>query len=108
MIQLPSQVAAYVEAANAQDAARVAACFSTDASVHDEGTTRRGTAEIRAWAQDTAQRYAFNIEPVSIVAVDGEHRLTATVRGNFPGSPAVLHFAFVLNATGIAALEIGA
>lgn len=108
MIQLPSQVAAYIDAANANDAERVAACFTTDGRVHDEGATRRGAAEIRAWVQETADRYQSVIEPDSIVETDGQHRLKATVRGNFPGSPAVLHFAFVLQPAGIASLEIAA
>jgi hypothetical protein len=108
MIKLPTPIAAYVEAANAQDAARVAACLAPDATVHDEGEILRGTAVIEEWARETADRYRAVIAPVGIVEADGKSRLTATVSGDFPGSPATLAFHFVLRAEGIASLEVTA
>jgi hypothetical protein len=108
MITLPTLIAAYVEAANAQDAARVAACFVPDGTVHDEGALLRGTAEIAEWTRETSSRYQAVIAPVGIVEVDGKSRLTATVSGDFPGSPATLAFNFVLRPEGIASLEVTA
>jgi ketosteroid isomerase-like protein len=108
MTRLPAPIAAYVDAANARDAARVAACFLPDGTVHDEGALRRGTAEIAAWAHETAERYGATITPQGIVEADGGCRLKATVSGDFPGSPATLAFAFVLVSDRIRSLEIGA
>lgn len=108
MIQLPDTIAAYVRAANDQDAARIAGCFVPDGTVHDEGKLHRGSEEIAAWARETAARYQSTIAPVAIDGAAGHCKLTATVSGNFPGSPATLAFHFDLRAGGIAALEISA
>lgn len=108
MVHLPSPVAAYVEAANDQDAARVAACFTREGTVHDEGTVRRGGADIAAWVRETSTRYQSHIAPASVTEANGRCQLTATVSGNFPGSPAVLQFHFALQPEGIASLEISA
>ncbi|GGY97418.1 nuclear transport factor 2 family protein [Pseudoduganella plicata] len=108
MIDLPSQVAAYVDAANHQDTAAIAASFTPDGTVRDEGAVHRGTAAIAAWAREVAQRYRFTIEPRSATQADGRYRLHATVHGNFPGSPTAMAFAFVLEPGGIGALEIAA
>ena len=106
MIKLPTPVADYVEAANAQDAKRVAAAFLPSATVHDEGQLRRGREEIAAWASDTAVQYGFTIAPRSIDASDGRCTLRAEVSGKFPGSPATLAFHFALEGDAIASLEI--
>ena len=108
MIKLPPAIAAYVGAANNQDAERVAACFTPDGTVRDEGTSRRGAGDIAAWARGTATRYQSAIAPVAIEEADGRCRLTATVSGNFPGSPATLAFHFTLRSDRIASLEITA
>ncbi|GGY43458.1 nuclear transport factor 2 family protein [Pseudoduganella albidiflava] len=105
---LPSAVAAYIQAANDQDAAGVAACFVADGTVRDEGATRRGSAEIAAWVHDTATRYQSSIEPLAMVGDDAQCELSAVVSGNFPGSPVTLKFHFVLVPGGIASLAIGA
>lgn len=103
----PSAVAAYIRAANDQDAAGVAACFVADGTVRDEGAIRRGGAEIAVWVRDTATRYQSTIEPLAVAGDDGRCELTAAVSGNFPGSPVTLRFDFVLVPGGIASLAIG-
>ena len=108
MNQLPAPIAAYVEAANAHDPARVAACFQPDATVRDEGRSHHGCEAIAAWAAETGTRYAPTITPDAIAHADGLYRLQAEVSGNFPGSPASLAFRFALGADGIVSLEIGA
>lgn len=106
MNTLPQAIAGYVEAANAQAPERLAACFNTDAVVHDEGRERCGRGEIAAWARDTALRYGATIEPAGLDDAGGGHRLRALVRGNFPGSPITLHFHFALRSGAIQSLEI--
>jgi hypothetical protein len=106
MNPLPAPVAAYIDAANAQDPGRVAAAFCADATVHDEGHVQRGRAAIEAWARDTGSRYQSTIEPAGLESANGRHSVRANVRGNFPGSPITLHFHFQLESDGIASLEI--
>jgi hypothetical protein len=105
---LPLPVAAYVEAANSHDPARVAACFGTEALVRDEGRLHRGPEAIAAWAAATATRYAPVIAPLAIAHEEGRCRMRASVRGAFPGSPVTLQFHFTLAPQGISALEIAA
>lgn len=106
MNKLPQAIAAYVGAANAQESERLAACFHADATVFDEGHVRRGREEIEAWARETGERYRATIQPTALEETDGRHRLRATVRGNFPGSPISLYFDFLLHSGNIQSLEI--
>lgn len=107
MIQLPSPIAAYIDAANRQDGAAAARCFTPDATVRDEGTTRHGAAQIAAWVDETSAQYQPIIAPVGIERTGSGCVVTASVSGTFPGSPATLRFDFALRADGIAALEVG-
>lgn len=106
MNPLPQAIAGYIEAANAQAPELLAACFSHDAIVHDEGHERHGRDQIEAWARDTGMRYQSMIEPAGLEETAGGHRLRAIVRGNFPGSPITLNFHFMLRAGAIQSLEI--
>ena len=40
--------------------------FAADAIVIDEGQTRRGTAEIRAWRENVASVYRYTTELVGV------------------------------------------
>jgi hypothetical protein len=106
MNKLPQTITEYVEAANAQEAKRAAACFHEDASVHDEGHTHRGREEIAAWVAESGEKYSATIDPIELEETDGRHILRATVRGSFPGSPVALNFNFQLRAGSIQSLEI--
>jgi hypothetical protein len=108
MTQLPLLVKTYVEAANAEDAQGVAACFQADGTVHDDGGIWRGRAAIAEWTREASTRYHATIEPRDLTEADDKCRLQASVSGNFPGSPVVLAFDFVLRAGGIQSLEITA
>jgi len=106
MNQLPSPVARYVAAANAQDAQGVAAAFLPDGAVHDEGHRHRGHQEIAAWAGESAHKYNATIAPQGIETQGERCTVQAEVSGNFAGSPVTLAFHFVLGADAIASLEI--
>lgn len=106
MNKFPQTITEYVEATNAREAARAAACFHEDAIVHDEGHTHHGREEIAAWVAETGEKYRATIEPVDLEETDGRHILRATVRGSFPGSPVALNFNFVLRAGSIQSLEV--
>jgi hypothetical protein len=103
---LPPTIARFVEASNARDLDALVACFAADAVVEDEGRTHRGLDEIRAWKQETEDRYRYTIEPADLDDRNGVSVLTATLAGNFPGSPVVLKYVFELADDAIEALRI--
>jgi hypothetical protein len=103
--KLADPIARYLRAANAQDVNAVAACFTSDAVVRDEDRDRRGTAEVRAWADEVSQKYRPIVEPLS-VSEKGATILVGRVSGTFPGSPLDLRYAFTLKGRKIARLEI--
>jgi NAD(P)-dependent dehydrogenase (short-subunit alcohol dehydrogenase family) len=105
-IKLPAAIAAYFAAANTDDADAVAACFTADARVHDEGREHQGRAAIRDWAADARRRYRFQADPRSLEPAADGGTVTAHLTGDFPGAPADLRYRFRLAQDGIAALEI--
>ena len=104
--QLAAPIAAYVQAANAQDADAITACFTSDAVVRDEGRDRRGAKEIRAWAEEANKNYQPIVEPLSSASNDGKIVVIGRVSGAFSGSPVQLRYVFTLKGHHIAALEI--
>jgi ketosteroid isomerase-like protein len=106
-MNLPEPIAAYFAAKNRKDIDAMLLPFAADAIVKDEGEELRGHAPIRAWMEKTTKKYAVTVEPRKIETKDGGTVVTALVSGNFPGSPAELHYAFRLGAGKITGLEIG-
>jgi ketosteroid isomerase-like protein len=106
-VELPKPVAEYFAAANTDDAERVAACFTDDAIVHDEGGDYRGRAAIRDWAEEVRRKYHFHAEPTAVEEAVDRTTVTAHLTGNFPGNPVDLGYRFRLAGSRIAALDIG-
>ena len=104
---LPNPVAAYYAAERTNDFKALAQCFSAAASVHDEGRTMRGRAEIEAWMAEAKRNYQHTTKPLSLAERDGKVVVTAEVSGSFPGSPVKLEQAFELSDDKIVSLEIG-
>jgi NAD(P)-dependent dehydrogenase (short-subunit alcohol dehydrogenase family) len=105
-IKLPAPFARYLDAANADDADAVAACFTADAHVLDEARDHGGAAAIREWAAETRRRYRFHAEARSFEPVSNGGTATAHLTGDFPGAPADLRYRFRLAGDRIADLEI--
>lgn len=106
-IELPPPIAAYF-AADRADPAAVAACFTDDAVVKDEGRTHRGKAEIAAWKTETSGKYSYISTPVAIAEDAGRTVVTCHLVGNFPGGEIDLRHSFGLAGGRIAYLEIKA
>jgi len=104
--KLAQPVADYIAAANAQDIDAVTACFSRTAMVHDEKRERRGITAIREWAVEVSEKYRPTVEVLGVAERDGRTVVTATVSGNFPGSPVELRYAFTVTGGKIDRLEI--
>lgn len=103
---LPTPIQTYFTAQAPQDGAVFAAAFAPDAVVQDEGAIHRGPAEIEAWWKATKAKYRHSAEPLDMVAAGDKLLVRARVSGNFPGSPAVLTFAFGLTVDRIRDLRI--
>lgn len=93
---LPDPVAAYYAAEQTNDAEALARCFATDATVSDEGATRRGHAEIAAWMAEAKRRYRHHTEILSATAEADTVTVSIRVSGRFPNSPVELTQAFTL------------
>ena len=104
---LPEAIERYFTAENVGDAEALAACFTDDATVLDEGRSMEGPAAIKQWMIEAKAKYRHTAEPLKVVLEDGRTVVTAKVSGKFPGSPVELAHAFTLDGDRIAALEIG-
>ncbi|PWJ91736.1 ketosteroid isomerase-like protein [Mesorhizobium loti] len=106
--ELPQPLTDYFVAKNRHDIDAMLASFSSDATVRDEGKTHHGSAAIRSWMEETTKKYRVTVE-VADATVNGDAwRIAGIVSGNFPGSPATLHYVFTLADDQITRLEIGA
>lgn len=105
-ITLPAPIAAYFAADKTRDADQAAACFLDTAFVKDEGHTYLGRDEIRQWIASSTSKYSYTATPFAI-SQDGDRVVvTSHLVGDFPGSPVVLRYAFVLQDGLIAELDI--
>ena len=57
--------------------------------------------------EKTTSKYRVNVVPTAVRAEAGNTIVTAQVSGNFPGSPAELHYQFAIVDGKIARLSIG-
>jgi ketosteroid isomerase-like protein len=89
------------------DVEAIVALFTEDATVTDEGESRRGIDAIRAWRTGPAAEYEY-----ATTITGGEDRgecqfrVTARLVGNFPGGTVDLNFDFTLANGRIRALKI--
>lgn len=105
-MNLHKAVAGLIEAQNNHDSLAYTACFSETAVVFDEGKTHTGKADIKQWIEKADREYHSQMKPLSYKETETENLLSAEVSGNFPGSPAVLQFHFVLKDGLIQSLRI--
>lgn len=107
-MHLPLPIERYFEADNRGDAERLLVAFAPDAMVKDEGVTYRGHSEIASWWRKAKAKYQHSAAPLHAEGEGAATKVRATLTGKFPGSPAVLTFAFDLEGDRITRLEIGA
>lgn len=105
-LSLPNAISTYFAISNAADTASIKHCFTTDASVIDEGKSHQGHAAIEAWQRAAQAVFEYSVEPLKVLYESDRVRVTANVVGNFPGSPLTLTHAFDLADDKIYALEI--
>jgi hypothetical protein len=104
-IELPPVIAAFFHATNTREFADFLSLFTADAHVTDESKDHRGTA-IKEWIERaTAEAKPF-AEVTDVTHAGNDTVVTATVSGNFPGSPIPLHYTFTLQDGKIMRLRI--
>lgn len=105
-MDMPGVVKAYFDADKRNDPDALAAVFSADAVVKDEGTRHQGVGAIRNWWMAAKQKYHHVAEPIETAGADDKVSVHATVTGEFPNSPATLDFSFTVKNGKIVGLEI--
>jgi ketosteroid isomerase-like protein len=104
---LAATISRFIEASNARNLAAAVACFAADAVVEDEGETHRGLAAVRAWKKATEDRFRYTIEATRVERrSESVTVVTATLAGDFPGSPVELKYEFTMRDDAIEALRI--
>ena len=95
-MNLPSPIQAYFDADESNDGEALIHAFAPDAVVDDEGQSHTGRQAIGAWWREAKAKYQPVIEPLETDEQDEAINVRARVTGQFPGSPAMLTFAFRL------------
>ncbi|MCW5735764.1 MAG: nuclear transport factor 2 family protein [Enhydrobacter sp.] len=107
-MDLPAPIQAYFDADKATGHVAPTGAFAPEAVVMDEGRTHVGRDAIEAWWRAAKAQYSHTAEPCELRKEQELTVVRARVTGQFPGSPALLTFAFLLADGQIAALKIGA
>jgi SnoaL-like domain len=107
-MKLPAPIQLFFDAEKDPGDTALVRAFASDAIVKDEGRAHVGSDAIEAWWRAAKAQYQHTAEPREIIEQRGLTVVRAKVTGQFPGSPALLTFAFQLSNGRIAALEISA
>jgi ketosteroid isomerase-like protein len=104
---IPDVITRYLRAADEKDAKTLAACFTADGTVLDEGVTYTGHDEIVGWREGALSKWTYTTAVLRTESVsDHEHLVFVHIEGNFPGGQADLTYRFILNDGLISALNI--
>jgi ketosteroid isomerase-like protein len=103
----PDVITRYFTAQAARDFDTLVTSFADDAVVIDEGQTRRGANEIRAWRENVVSAYEYTTELLGVeTAGEGKYVARVHLEGNFPGGTVDLRYEFTVDGDRIRRLEI--
>lgn len=91
-VAAPPALASFVKASNERDTESIAACFTKEAVVYDQGEILQGAEEVRHWIADGFKKYEYVIAPTGVKNASQVVVLTTVVTGTFPGGRAMLDF----------------
>jgi hypothetical protein len=104
---LPAVVSRYFEFDAIRDVESILALFADSATVVDEGKTRRGPTEIRAWQTGPASQYTYTTAIIGSTRLEPDRYIVnGRLTGNFPGGTAELKFDFTVAGERITRLVI--
>ncbi len=105
--QLPATVRGYLAAHTARDADAALRAFTPTAVVVDDGTTYRGTEEIRGFLSRAGAEFTYTTTLAGAERADDAHWVAINrLEGDFPGGVADLRYRFVMDGDLIAELDI--
>jgi ketosteroid isomerase-like protein len=105
-MNLPTVIAALVQAQNNLDYNAYADCFDEAAIVYDEAQTHNGKAEIREWIKQSNEKYHTSMEPLKFKQSGDNAVLEAKISGTFDGSPLVLNYHMELKGNLVSSLKV--
>src|SRR5216683_6598621 len=95
---VPDVISRYFAAQAARDFDALLTLFADDAVVVDEGQTRRGASQIRAWRENVASAYDYTTELRGVQdAGQGMYVAHVHLEGNFPGGTVDLRYRFTID-----------
>jgi SnoaL-like domain len=104
---VPDAVGRYFELAARSDVEGIFALFTDDATLTDEGETRRGSDAIRAWQNGPAARYEYTTTITHSEPLGADrYRVAVRLEGNFPGGTADLNYDFTVDGNRVSSLTI--
>lgn len=106
VLQLPTPIAAYVEANARLDVAEMLRPFAADAVVRDMGSVHRGHAGIKALFEEAVVPVKAIFTPDAARHERGQVVVEGPAHGDFKGSPIRFTYRFTLENDAIKALEI--
>ncbi|MCA0145380.1 nuclear transport factor 2 family protein [Blastococcus sp. LR1] len=105
--QLPPTIRGYLAAHLARDTDTALRSFTGTAVVVDDGTTYRGTEEIRLFLSRAGAEFSYTTELVGAERVDDARWVAVNrLEGDFPGSVVELRYRFTMDGERIAELVI--
>ena len=106
MTELPTPVAALIDAANANDTEAFLGSLTADAVVDDWGREFRGPDAIQGWSDGEFIGVAVTLEVTDVERQGDETTVTATVGGQGFNGPS--HFTFRVSGDRVARMTIRA
>ncbi len=107
VISVPDLISRYFAAQTSRDFDTLLTLFAEDAVVIDEGRTRRGISDIRAWRENVASAYEYTTELRDVAPCgDGMYVAHVHLEGHFPGGSVDLVYRFTIDRDAIQKLEI--
>ncbi|MBO9708730.1 MAG: nuclear transport factor 2 family protein [Caulobacter sp.] len=107
-LELPSPIAAYVEANARLDVAGMLEPFGADAFLTDNGRPIRGRAELKRLFEEEVVAVKAIFTPDTVRHEDGQVVVEGPAHGDFKGSPIRFTYRFTLDGDAIKVLEITA
>lgn len=96
IIPLPHPISDYYHASDIYDADLLAYCFAEDATLEDEGIEYFGPEAVSKHILEANKEANVMTDITAWVEKKGEIIVTATISGNFHGSPIPLDFHFII------------
>jgi ketosteroid isomerase-like protein len=105
--ELPATIRTYLAAHTASDVDAALPAFAPTAVVVDDGSTYRGTKEVRRFLSRAGAEFTYTTELVGAQRVDDTHWVaTLRLEGDFPGGVVELAYRFTMTGDRIAELVI--